>query len=249
MGWFEKRNVFSESKSEQICENCGEKFWLPRCKSGLYKTCSSECGKSRQDKVHNELMDFRKKECAECGITFFPRKQQINKGQGVFCSVICSVKNTAKHLHTRENRAKAAVTKRQSFLDGKWHGLRGSDNPRWIGGKEFHKKRTPEEVNATRRAYLKNNPDKAREFSSKRYGKRTGKLPKGTIERIGVSQKWLCVICRLKIKNNFHADHINPLARGGKHEAGNIQLLCPACNLKKSAKDPIEYMQSQGFLL
>jgi hypothetical protein len=29
----------------------------------------------------------------------------------------------------------------------------------------------------------------------------------------------------------------------------NVQLLCPPCNLKKHAKDPIQFMQERGFLL
>jgi 5-methylcytosine-specific restriction endonuclease McrA len=44
-------------------------------------------------------------------------------------------------------------------------------------------------------------------------------------------------------------DHIMPLARGGKHSPANIQLLCPPCNLRKSAKHPIDYMRQLGWLL
>lgn len=40
-----------------------------------------------------------------------------------------------------------------------------------------------------------------------------------------------------------------PLARGGTNQRTNLQLLCPPCNLSKSAKDPIDFMQSRGFLL
>ena len=46
-----------------------------------------------------------------------------------------------------------------------------------------------------------------------------------------------------------HVDHIVPLAKGGQHVASNIQILCPTCNVRKSAKDPIDFMQSRGFLL
>ena len=42
---------------------------------------------------------------------------------------------------------------------------------------------------------------------------------------------------------------IKPLARGGTNQRTNLQLLCPPCNLSKSAKDPIDFMQSRGFLL
>lgn len=29
----------------------------------------------------------------------------------------------------------------------------------------------------------------------------------------------------------------------------NLQLLCPTCNQQKNAHDPIDFMQSRGFLL
>jgi hypothetical protein len=33
------------------------------------------------------------------------------------------------------------------------------------------------------------------------------------------------------------------------HTDFNVQLLCATCNLNKNAKDPIDFMQSRGFLL
>lgn len=39
-----------------------------------------------------------------------------------------------------------------------------------------------------------------------------------------------------------------PIARGGSNTDDNVQLLCPACNLKKSAKHPVDFMQERGFL-
>ena len=47
----------------------------------------------------------------------------------------------------------------------------------------------------------------------------------------------------------MHLDHKVPLAAGGANEFGNLQLLCPRCNLAKSARDPLDFMQSRGFLL
>jgi 5-methylcytosine-specific restriction endonuclease McrA len=37
-------------------------------------------------------------------------------------------------------------------------------------------------------------------------------------------------------KMGLHVDHIRPLAKGGKHEPSNLQLLTPEENLKKGAK-------------
>jgi rubrerythrin len=62
-------------------------------------------------------------------------------------------------------------------------------------------------------------------------------------------QKWRCAVCRADLKLGKHLDHVIPLAAGGKHEIGNFQWLCPDCNLAKSAKHPVDFMQSRGFLL
>ncbi len=39
------------------------------------------------------------------------------------------------------------------------------------------------------------------------------------------------------------------VCRGGPHRASNLQLLCMPCNRRKNARDPIDHMQSLGFLL
>jgi 5-methylcytosine-specific restriction endonuclease McrA len=54
---------------------------------------------------------------------------------------------------------------------------------------------------------------------------------------------------RVCLDGGFHVDHIKPLALGGQHEPGNIQLLCPTCNVRKSCTDPIQYAQRNGRLL
>lgn len=61
-------------------------------------------------------------------------------------------------------------------------------------------------------------------------------------------QKGKCSCCRSKL-TAYHVDHIIPIARGGSNDKLNLQILCPPCNLKKNDKDPLDFMQSRGFLL
>lgn len=68
------------------------------------------------------------------------------------------------------------------------------------------------------------------------------------IPKIMESQKRKCGCCRVKL-SKFHIDHIIAVTRGGKTEPKNLQLLCPSCNISKSNRDPIDFMQSRGFLL
>lgn len=62
-------------------------------------------------------------------------------------------------------------------------------------------------------------------------------------------QSGKCAICKKSIKRKKHIDHIVPISKGGTNDRKNIQLLCPTCNIRKKDSDPIEFMQSQGFLL
>lgn len=64
-----------------------------------------------------------------------------------------------------------------------------------------------------------------------------------------IKQKYKCIICNIDISKKFHRDHIYPIVAGGSNDIFNIQLLCPACNAKKSGKHPIDFMQEKGFLL
>jgi 5-methylcytosine-specific restriction endonuclease McrA len=53
----------------------------------------------------------------------------------------------------------------------------------------------------------------------------------------------------LPLGDNYHIDHIMPLALGGSNTDDNIQLLRQRCNNQKCAKHPVDFMQSRGFLL
>ncbi|MTW38268.1 HNH endonuclease, partial [Streptococcus pneumoniae] len=69
------------------------------------------------------------------------------------------------------------------------------------------------------------------------------------IKALAAYQKYKCPVCMVSIKNSYHIDHIVPLSSGGSNGKENLQLLCPPCNLSKSTKHSIEFMQSRGFLL
>lgn len=72
-----------------------------------------------------------------------------------------------------------------------------------------------------------------------------GSVTESFIQLLFLAQNGRCNWCDkafLDEKNSFHIDHINPLAKGGKHIAENIQLLCPKCNLEKGTKAVEEYL-------
>lgn len=58
-----------------------------------------------------------------------------------------------------------------------------------------------------------------------------------------------CAACGVAIGADRHVDHIVPLALGGGNGRDNLQILCKPCNLRKGAKDPIDFARSLGRLL
>lgn len=62
------------------------------------------------------------------------------------------------------------------------------------------------------------------------------------------SVKKVCYWCSKKCADEYHIDHYHPLSKGGEHRVSNLVIACPTCNLRKNAKDPLEFAASVGRL-
>ncbi len=116
----------------------------------------------------------------------------------------------------------------------------------------YEKKNMLERQREAQARYRSRHPDRISLLSRNRRALKRKALGRHTIhdvKQLLALQMEKCVICHVSIKKSYHVDHIVPLSRGGMNDKGNLQLLCPSCNLSKNAKDPIEFMQRQGFLL
>ena len=103
------------------------------------------------------------------------------------------------------------------------------------------------------REWKKKNEEKAKIQSrlhshKRRQQKRDGKITAEQISDLFEKQKGTCVVCKCPL-TKYQIDHILPLSKGGNHSIDNVQLLCPTCNRNKCNKDPIDFMQSKGYLL
>jgi 5-methylcytosine-specific restriction endonuclease McrA len=81
-------------------------------------------------------------------------------------------------------------------------------------------------------------------------GEASGRLPVDLVARLKGRQtdalgQLKCALCGRVIGPGsvFHVDHIIPVARGGKHEEGNLQIAHRQCNLKKGASLPAADVQ------
>jgi 5-methylcytosine-specific restriction endonuclease McrA len=246
LGWYDQRFTARDGSVHKNCTECGCDMWLPPSKADEYHRCGAECSKAWRKRIVAE----RARSCETCGEQFIPRPNLLRQGQGRYCSQKCN-----KAFHAASQRpevwAERIVTMREKRARGEWTVHCGEANWKWKGGAKACRERRRDDGReaATLRQYRRNNPDKVREFAGRRKDRKMDRLPYGTIPKLRERQKNRCAICSTSLRHGDHLDHILPLARGGRHEPGNLQLLCPPCNLHKSDRDPIKHMQSLGRLL
>lgn len=243
----EKRRL--TQTQEIACRNCGTLFRLPKCRVGRVRCCSSACAQELVAKEKAASIAARTMTCVTCGERFLARWAQIRNTGAKYCSMKCAHPALIEASKTKEATERRVKSWLKNLRAGKVRVYSGPQHPRWSGGKKASYERNKKKAIAWTREYRKRNPHKVREFMERREGRKYGRLPKGTILRLMELQMGKCAVCRVGIKEKFHVDHIVPLARGGRHEKTNVQLLCPSCNCHKSAKDPITFMQQRGFLL
>jgi 5-methylcytosine-specific restriction endonuclease McrA len=54
-------------------------------------------------------------------------------------------------------------------------------------------------------------------------------------------QRGRCYWCRAKVGDDYHVDHVIPVALGGSNGPENIVIACPTCNTSKGAKHPMDF--------
>lgn len=225
------------------CLECDRPYWMPPSKAEMYVRCSAECNA----KFRQSLKMDRKRSCKTCDKEFFPRRTQLSAGIGLFCSQKCSVVPRIEEI-----RKMSKEIAQSNWSSGKFKkSPKGEKNKLWTGGPKAAMARRIASGKAAEalKIYRAQNPERVKEWSHNRRHRKIGKLPRGTVSGLMEAQKGRCVYCRIDIRKSYHVDHIQPLSGGGKHERENIQLLCPTCNVRKSAKDPIQFAQEKGLLL
>lgn len=94
------------------------------------------------------------------------------------------------------------------------------------------------------RQYREENPEKLAAYSRNRKAREKGNGSFHTAEDIQAQyarQKGKCFYCHKKVGEDYHVDHVVPLIKGGSNGPENLVVACPACNLSKHAKHPMDY--------
>lgn len=208
----------AEVKSYQ-CVNCEKPFSLlahrssHREKAGkAIKYCSVECGKFARSKDGT----FVDATCAHCGKAFRRRADKIESR--TFCSRDCFGASCRTEGGTWSANG-ADVQKRRAYFR------------RYISENR-------ERINAGSRQWARQNRDYRNYVGLMR--RASGRLTLEELKKIKAAAGGKCQVCG--DTNNLHVDHIVPVARGGKTELGNLQLLCRFCNISKGAKPFTEWL-------
>lgn len=111
----------------------------------------------------------------------------------------------------------------------------------------------PERAKSISATWAKENPEKNRIKSHNRRARlrvNGGELSSDIYQRLMQLQRGKCACgCKQPLGADYHLDHIMPVALGGTNEDANTQLLRGVCNRQKSAKHPVAFMQSRGYLI
>lgn len=102
-------------------------------------------------------------------------------------------------------------------------------------------------------AWVRRNPEKraatVRSYTARRRSWEGGGIGGAELAEWTAAQKKVCYWCGVKCPTGFHVDHYEPLSRGGRHETSNLVIACGPCNLRKNAKDPLDFAQEVGRLM
>jgi 5-methylcytosine-specific restriction endonuclease McrA len=143
----------------------------------------------------------------------------------------------------RQNNKESELEYRKSYYE------RHKDDPlRKAAKAEYdrkYRKKNAEKLQAMKASWRERNADLVRSirrnYKAKRRAAEASGVSSSDLAAWIDSQDKVCAWCKRDCGNNYHVDHIEPLARGGAHELHNMTIACPTCNMRKNARDPAEF--------
>lgn len=200
------------------------------------------------------------KTCIRCSevkpVSEYGKNASKRDGLSSYCKTCLRILSAASRVVNREKRNAASAAWRAANpekVKENYAMWRAKNRDNEIKRCAKWRAENPEKNKASYTAWAKANPDSNRvKLQNRRVRKREsgGRLSPDLAKRLLKLQRGKCACgCRQPLGDDYHLDHIMPLALGGSNADDNIQLLRAECNLRKSAKHPVNFMQERGFLL
>lgn len=188
---------------------------------------------------------YQMKTCTKCGtskpITEFGKRANARDGLSSWCK---GCKNAQVATWAKANADRRKDTNAAHYA---------TNRDRYSAIRAGYYQANKERMASSGAAWHAANPESLRIRSQNRRARKRevgGKLSSGLAERLFKLQRGKCACgCKQPLGDDFHLDHIMPLALGGTNTDDNIQLLRATCNMKKNAKHPVDFMRERGLLL
>lgn len=201
------------------------------------------------------------KTCKKCGemkvLAAFGKKAKARDGLEYQCNA-CSAFRAMAYRSTNPDKNRAAAAKwrlanpdKAKDAVAKYRSIEANKEKSRVRQADYRRSNI-EKTRARDAARRTENPELNRiKLQNRRAKKRAngGNLSKGLSAKLFLLQKGKCACCGKPLSDDYHLDHIMPIALDGTNTDDNIQLLCPPCNLSKGAKHPVDFMQKIGLLL
>lgn len=208
------------------------------------------------------MADEGTKACSACGqekpLTEFHKNARMASGYRSSCkpcTLAINRKSVLAH-HEKRKAEKRAVYRVQR------------DTPEYQAYVKAYQEATREQKREYDREYLRRNRDRAtrkaaewnrrnrdkrkaitRSYEARRRQQTEGGVSTADLAKWTAAQKKVCYWCGTRCPKGFHVDHYHPLSKGGRHELDNLVVACGPCNLRKNAKDPLDFAREVGRLL
>jgi len=249
----------------KVCEACGEEFsrdsklgrkqWIAR------RFCSVKCAKDRRFRASGLPKD---KECLVCGIRFLkhPSESLMQWASRLCCSRRCGVR-----LKLREQPRPRASGLCPDCGDWTDQLVKGRCRPcdahvRYIRDREHHlaaraawcaanpeywrQPRILAERRAGSRRWAEANPERHRAAAQRAKRRRRARLRGAEVDLSGRTERYAealtgdpCSYCGSPAAT---IDHIDPIARNGRHAWENLTAACRRCNSRKSDRSLLDFL-------
>lgn len=199
-------------------------------------------GQARTAAKEEGRRTYEGRPCPKCGGT----KRQVYSSACIRCVNECS----KRIRNTPEGKIKAKIAACKSYIRNRDTVLARSKARRETGYNKRYYEENKQAILIVVKDWIKRNPERRLVYRQNRRAAGPLRLSPDIVQKIEELQNSKCTNCKTNLKKSGkHIDHIFPVALGGTSDPSNIQLLCPTCNRKKGAKDPIRWAQEQGRLL